>query len=93
METDTDGDADPGDAHGLTQGELYTVLRTAITDALLDVLGTVFLLAIALLFVVTGVYGLLVGPSRTGVVVGTVFVALGAAIAAVALDYVPPFSE
>ncbi|MDG5817746.1 hypothetical protein [Natronococcus sp. A-GB7] len=73
--------------------ELYAVVRAAVRDALLDVAGTVALLGFALLFVATGVRGLLEAAGTTGAVVSLALVVLGFAIAAVSLDLVPSIRE
>ncbi|TYL40163.1 hypothetical protein CV102_00855 [Natronococcus pandeyae] len=73
--------------------ELYAVVRAAVKDALLDVVGTIALLGLGLLFVTTGARGLLEAAGTTGAVVSLALVGLGFAIAAVALDLVPSIRE
>lgn len=87
-ETDGDARADGGVAVDLDRDELYAVVREALRDAILDVLGTVSLLAIALVFVFVGARGVVVGSSTT---IGVAFVVGGVLLAAAALEFVPPF--
>jgi hypothetical protein len=75
---------------GLGREELYTVVHTAVRDALLDVLGTVALLGFALLSVGIGGRSLFVASSTVGTVFGASVLVFGFVIAAVALDFIPP---
>ncbi|MDQ2051657.1 MULTISPECIES: hypothetical protein [Natronolimnohabitans] len=92
METDSDRETDGGEITGLTQDELYTVVQTAVKDALIDVFGTVFLLGFALLFIGAGTQVIL-ASSTTGVLFGVGLVSLGLVVAAGAFNLVPPFRE
>lgn len=89
MSTETDG----GTLDEVEREELYAVVRAAVKDAMLDVVGTVALLGFALLFVATGVRGLLEAAGTTGAVVSLALVALGFVIAAVALDLAPSIRD
>lgn len=82
---------DGGSSVETDQADLYTTIRTAVTDALLDVLGTVLLLALAVLFVGVGVQAIVETPSSVNVAFGGVAICLGLAIAAAAFDLLPPF--
>lgn len=84
---------DGGTATEADHEELYAVVRAAVKDALLDVVGTVALLGFALLFVATGVRGLLEAAGTTGAVASLALVGLGVVVAAVALDLVPSIRE
>ncbi|WP_293027159.1 hypothetical protein [Natronococcus sp.] len=85
--------SDGGTSLEADREELYAVVRAAVRDALLDVVGTVALLGFALLFVATGVRGLLEAAGTAGAAVSLVLVALGVVIAVVALDLVPSIRE
>lgn len=50
-ETDGSDSFDPG----FDEAALYTVVRDAVKDALLDVIGTVLLLGIAFVLVIAGI--------------------------------------
>jgi hypothetical protein len=76
---------------GLTPDEYYRVTYHAVRDALLDVVGTIFLLAIAIVLVWTGV-GVTVGTASgdpIGVAVGVVIAIVGVYLAAATLEIVP----
>ncbi|SIR97831.1 hypothetical protein [Natronorubrum thiooxidans] len=92
----TDSDPEPktdgGATVGFDQDELYTTVRTAVKDALLDILGTVSLLGFALLFVAVGAQALFTTSSTTGTVLGGGAIALGFVIAATALELLPSVS-
>jgi len=89
-----DGGADPG----FDEATLYVVVRDAVTDALLDVIGTVLLVGIAFVLVVAGgqalVASLTTGARTPAVVVGSVVViAVGLCAAAATLEVVPSIRE
>jgi len=71
---------------------LYRVVRTAMKDALLDVIGTILLLGVAVVLVVAGAGGLLSG-SPLGVALGSIAAVAGLAIGAVELEWKPPLGE
>lgn len=83
--TETDGGAEPG----FDDAALYAVVRTAVKDAFLDVIGTVLLVGIGLVLVVAGGGAIVRASGLTGVAIGVWFVALGVYIAATALELVP----
>ena len=88
---ETEAKFDGGTVDGLEQAELYTVVRSAVRDALMDILGTVALLGFALLFVAVGGQAAISGSTTTTIALGAGAVVVGFAIAAAALDLVPPF--
>ncbi|SEH13175.1 hypothetical protein SAMN04487967_1196 [Natronorubrum sediminis] len=90
-ESGRDAETDTTVTVEIDQDELYTAVRTGIEDALLDVLGTVLLLALALLLVGVGVQAIVETPSSVNVAFGGVMVGLGLAITAAAFDLLPPF--
>ncbi|NUC74371.1 hypothetical protein HTZ84_19080 [Haloterrigena sp. SYSU A558-1] len=94
MATDSGRDVGSDDDVGvaLERDELYTVIRTAVRDALLDVLGTVLLLGLALLFVATGARAL-ADPSSGGTALGVGGILVGFGIAASALGLGPSIRE
>jgi hypothetical protein len=82
-----------GGAVEMDREDLHAVVGVAVKDALLDVVGTVAPLGLALLFVATGARGLLEAAGTTGAAVSLALVVLGFGIAAVALDLVPSIRE
>lgn len=75
---------------GFDEEALYLVVRKAVTDALLDVIGTVACLGFALLFVYAGAQIVLSqGVSGAALGAGVPLVLLGFYGAAVALEIVP----
>jgi hypothetical protein len=85
----TDGGADPG----FDEAALYRVVRRAVEDAILGVLGTLLLLAVAFVIVSAG-FSLAVGSlSPVGVAVGAAAVAYGFYLAAATLGVIPPVRE
>lgn len=85
----TDTESDGGIAAGFDDAALYAVVRSAVKDALLDVLGTVLLVGIGVVFVVAGVGATIRAPSLASIAVGVWFVALGIYLAATALELIP----
>lgn len=85
-----DARTDGGYDAGLDEDELYLVVRTAVKDAMLDVIGTLVLLGFALGLVWIGGMLAVDGDSAGFVVAGGAFVALGAVLAALALELIPP---
>jgi len=89
---DTHPRADDVSELGFDPDALYRVVRAATKDALLDVVGTILLLAVAIVLVAIGAGGLLSG-SAPSVAVGAVLVVVGCYIAAATLELVPPIRE
>jgi hypothetical protein len=91
---ETDGGAGPG----FDEAALYVVVRDAVKDALLDVIGTLLLVGIAFVLVLAGgqaLFASLTTGARTpAVVIGSVVViAVGVYVAAATLEIVPPIRE
>lgn len=87
--TASDGGADLG----FDPDALYRVVHAAVKDALLDVIGTVLLLGVALVLVATGGQLLLWSLSGAAAVAGAVLIVLGCYVAATALDLLPPIGD
>jgi hypothetical protein len=88
---DTDG-GEPFDS-GFDEAALYTVVRNAVKDALLDVIGTVLLLGIAFVLVIAGIQALFSSISLGTVAVGLGVAAFGVYLAAATLEIIPPIRE
>lgn len=73
--------------------KLYTVVRDAVKDALLDVVGTLLLVGVAFVLVVAGAQALLQSASLLPAAVGLLFVVVGLYVAAATLELVPPIRE
>jgi hypothetical protein len=87
--TVTDGSSGPG----FDEASLYTVVRDAVEDALLDVIGTLLLVGVAFVLVVAGGQVLLQSGSLAGVAVGVGLLSVGLYIGAATLELVPPIRE
>lgn len=87
------GDVPVGD---LTSEEFYRVVRSAVEDAFLGVIGTVLLVGIGFFLFVTGVTATVrVGSAEAPVVavLGVGLALLGVYVAAAALDYAPSVED
>jgi hypothetical protein len=84
---------DGGSSTGFDEAALYAVIRAAVKDALLDVLGTVLLVGVAFVLVVGGAQALVGSASTTGMVLGAVAVAVGLYLAAATLEVIPPIRD
>ncbi|MFD1640812.1 hypothetical protein [Halohasta litorea] len=84
------------DDTGFDEQALYRVVRSAVEDAILGVLGTLLLLAIAAFFLWLG-GAMLVSAAEAGLTLnlgyGIVFLAFGLYLGAATLDLVPPLRE
>ena len=84
------------DDTGFDEQALYRVVRSAVEDAILGVLGTLLLLAIAAFFVWVG-GAMLLAAAEAGLTLnlgfGIVFLAFGLYLGAATLDLVPPLRE
>lgn len=84
------------DDTGFDEQALYRVVRSAVEDAILGVLGTLLLLAIAAFFVWFG-GGMLLSAASTGVGAnlgfGIVFLAFGLYLGTRTLNLVPPLGQ
>jgi len=89
--TETDG----GDSFdpGFDETALYTVVRDAVKDALLDVIGTVLLLGIAFVLVIAGIQAVFSSISLATVAIGIGVLAVGVYLAAATLEIIPPIRE
>lgn len=72
---------------------LYRVVRSAVEDAILGVLGTLLLLAIAAFFVFIGFDMLRSTVSAASLGFGGVFIAFGLYLGAATLGLIPPLRE
>lgn len=75
---------------GMDADEFYTVLRKAIEDAMLNVLGTLVLVGIGFVFVWVGAQMFFAGPDPTGAIAGAVIILIGFYLAAVSLGVIRP---
>jgi uncharacterized membrane protein YoaK (UPF0700 family) len=73
---------------GLTKTELYAVVKRAVKDAILEVLGTVALLGLSLFLIGVGGGGAIVASSPLEIAVSAVLFVLGLVNAAVVLDVI-----
>lgn len=87
----TDG-GDPS-APGFDEVALYTVVRDAVKDALLDVIGTVLLVGIAFVLVIAGAQAVFSARSFGTVAVGVGVTAVGVYLAAATLEIIPPIRD
>ena len=96
-----DREAPSGDAQAerygstIEPGELYVVVRKAVEDAILGVIGTLLLVGVALVLVWFGIAlaASSFGSSPPGLVGGILVVLVGFYVAASALDVVPSVSD
>lgn len=85
----SDGGTDPG----FDETALYRVVRAAMKDALLDVIGTLLLVGIAFVLVAMGGQVLLGADAVTSASIGVVLVLVGLYVAAATLEVIPPIRE
>jgi hypothetical protein len=85
-------EGDGGVAPGIDEAALFRLIRDAVKDALLDVIGTLLLLGLALVLVSAGVQ-LAISLSQLGIVVGGALVAVGLYLAAATLEIIPPIRD
>mgnify|MGYP000427527662 CR=1 FL=1 len=85
----SDGGTDPG----FDEARLYNVVRAAMKDALLDVIGTLLLVGLSFVLVAMGGQILLQADAVTSGAVGGVLVLVGLYIAAATLELIPPIRE
>ena len=78
---------------GIAEEELYRIIRLAVEDAILGVLGTLLLLGIATVIILVGVQMMAVGLSAAWVVVGALVTLFGLYVAAVTLGVIPSVRE
>jgi len=89
QETDGGEPFDPG----FDEAALYTVVRDAVKDALLDVIGTVLLVGIAFVLVIAGVQAVFSSISLGTAAVGFGVAVVGVYLAAATLEIIPPIRE
>ena len=86
-------ESDPPDSGGddpaLENRRQYEILRRAIEDALLSVIGTVVLLAFAFSFFFVGAFIVIDGGTTPSLAIGGTIMAVGALGAAILLDLFP----
>jgi len=80
-------------APGFDEAALYTVVRDAVKDALLDVIGTVLLVGIAFVLVIAGVQAVFSSMSFGTVAIGIGVTAVGVYLAAATLEVIPPIRD
>ncbi|MFC7767496.1 hypothetical protein ACFQS5_01930 [Salinirubellus sp. GCM10025899] len=86
---ETDGGSPPE----LDEAALYRVVRAAVEDALLDVLGTLLLVGVAFVLVVTGGQAVVASDSTAGTALGLVVAVGGVYLAAATLEVIPPVRD
>jgi hypothetical protein len=85
------GESPPGP--GFDEAALHAVVRDAVEDAILGVIGTVLLVGVAAVLVVAGVQIATLTPSPAGAVVGVAVAVGGLYLAAATLGVVPPVRD
>ena len=89
LNTDGGEPIDPG----FDEAALYIVVRDAVKDALLDVIGTVLLVGIAFVLVIAGTQAVVSSVSVGTVAVGIGVTAVGIYLAAATLEVIPPIRD
>ena len=84
---------DGGRSSGIDERELYRVVRLAVEDAILGVLGTLLLLGVAAVITFTGVQLVVNAIATVWVVVGAGLVLFGLYLGAATLGVVPSARE
>jgi hypothetical protein len=84
-----DGGVDPG----FDEAAMYVVVRDAVEDAILGVLGTLMLLGIAFVAVWAGGAAIVQSQTPVSITFGVLAIAFGFYLAASALEIVPPARE
>ena len=87
--------ADGGEpaAAGFDEAALYIVVRDAVKDALLDVIGTLLLVGVAFVLVIAGVQAVFSSVSPGTIVTGIGVIAVGLYLAAATLGVIPPIRD
>jgi hypothetical protein len=80
-------------APGIDETALFTLVRDAVKDALLDVIGMLLLLGLASVLVLVGAQLFFSSISQLGGAVGGALVAVGLYLAVTTLEIVPPIRE
>jgi len=84
-----DGGVDPG----FDEAAMYVVVRDAVEDAILGVLGTLMLLGIAFVAVWAGGTAIVQSQTPVSITFGVLAIAFGFYLAASSLGVVPPARE
>jgi uncharacterized Tic20 family protein len=77
----------------LNQNELYRIIQAAVKDALLDVIGTILLVVIAFVLVLTGAQVILSSIVPFASVIGIALVVAGLYLAGSSLEVIPPVRD
>lgn len=80
---------DGGLPDGMDEGTLYLVVRRAVEDAILNVIGTLLLVGVALLVIWVGAMVAVRTPSTAGLVAGSIAILIGMYIGGTTLGVVP----
>lgn len=94
-DTGADGGREPAAPEPIDEELLYAIIREAVEDALLGVIGTLLLVGIGFVLVWVGVVAL-ASPEGAGTlrrVAGVALVAVGLYLAAATLRVIPPVRE
>jgi hypothetical protein len=78
--------------NGLNEQELYVVIRKAVEDAIMGVIGTLLLLGVALVLVWAGI-AIAFYETILGLVAGVVAIGCGVYLGAVTIGFIPPILE
>lgn len=73
----------------MDEGTLYLVVRRAVEDAILNVIGTLLLVGVALLMIWVGAMVAVRTPSTGGLVAGTIAILIGLYIGGSTLGVLP----
>lgn len=89
-ESGTPAQPDGGPMHDLDEAALYGIVRGAVEDALLSVIGTVLLIGTAFVIVAIGAQVALQSDSVASATIGVAIVVVGFYLAAATLEIIPP---
>jgi hypothetical protein len=91
--TSSTSKTDGGVAPGFDEATLHFVVRSAVEDALLSVIGTLLLVGVACVIIMTGASIFLAPISPLGKIIGAILVVVGFYIAGVTLEIIPSVSD
>ena len=91
--TRTDSPKTDGGGAGFDEAALYGVVRKAVEDAILGVIGTLLLLGVAVVILWTGVAVAVQSTGPVGAALGAAAVLFGLYLAAATLEVIPPARE
>ena len=86
-------EVDGGAVVGFDEAALFTVIRDAVKDALLDVIGTLLLLGVACVLAIGAGQALVLSTSVAQTAASAVVLAVGVYIAAATLELIPPIRD